>query len=507
MRRAPTSALLIATTSLLAWPAMADITPEEVWADWKRLIESTDATFEVGSEDASGDTLTISDLAFKMEFPEDSGSVESTLAEIVFRDRGDGTVEVTTSPEYPVAVAGKDATTGEEFAMSMILNQSGFVTIASRDGDTTRYDYLGPEITATVASVLVDGQAVPFDLDVTLTGIKGGYAITEGTPRNFDGSFDAETFAMTGGGTDPEDPSATFNIDVSLTDFSQSGSGTVIGMMALADMSSMMAEGFTTEWAFSHGPAEYSISGSDDETKFNLNTTAASGSFDGVISPEGLTYGGGNTDLSVAISSTDIPFPQLTFNMAESEGRLTMPVTPGEDPSDFGLLMRMVDLEISDAIWGMFDPAGQLPRDPATLVVDLAGQARWLIDIFDPEVADAMGPGEMPGEVESLTLNALQLTVAGAELTGDGAFEFDNTPGGPFAPAPTPSGAINLMLTGGNGLLDTLVNMGLVPQEQAMGARMMLGLFARPGDGPDTLVSTIEVGSDGSVSANGQRIR
>ena len=72
---------------------------------------------------------------------------------------------------------------------------------------------------------------------------------------------------------------------------------------------------------------------------------------------------------------------------------------------------------------------------------------------------------------------------------------------------PLPSGTLNLMLTGGNALLDTLVNMGLVPEDQAMGARMMLGMFARPGDGPDTLVSTIQVNEDGSVLANGQRIK
>ncbi|MGI9393360.1 MAG: DUF2125 domain-containing protein, partial [Boseongicola sp.] len=69
------------------------------------------------------------------------------------------------------------------------------------------------------------------------------------------------------------------------------------------------------------------------------------------------------------------------------------------------------------------------------------------------------------------------------------------------------AGVANLMLVGGNGLLDKLVGMGLLPDEQAMGARMMMGLFARPGDGPDTLVSTIEVNEDGSVLANGQRIK
>ena len=109
---------------------------------------------------------------------------------------------------------------------------------------------------------------------------------------------------------------------------------------------------------------------------------------------------------------------------------------------------------------------------------------------------------EAPGTLEEVKVNALQLTLAGAELTGDGEFVFDNSIG-----IPMPSGIANFMLVGGNGLLDKLVGMGFVPDEQAMGARMMMGLFARPGDGPDTLVSTIEVNEDGSVLANGQRIK
>ena len=55
--------------------------------------------------------------------------------------------------------------------------------------------------------------------------------------------------------------------------------------------------------------------------------------------------------------------------------------------------------------------------------------------------------------------------------------------------------------------MDKLVAMGLLPQDQAMGARMMLGLFARPGEGEDTLVSKIEVSGDGAISANGQRLQ
>jgi hypothetical protein len=72
---------------------------------------------------------------------------------------------------------------------------------------------------------------------------------------------------------------------------------------------------------------------------------------------------------------------------------------------------------------------------------------------------------------------------------------------------PAPDGSVDLKLAGGNGLIDKLVTMGLLPQEQAMGARRMMGLFARPGDGPDNLVSKIEVKKEGSIFANGQQIK
>ena len=107
-----------------------------------------------------------------------------------------------------------------------------------------------------------------------------------------------------------------------------------------------------------------------------------------------------------------------------------------------------------------------------------------------------------PGQLNAVNINEIKLNIAGAELTGDGDFAFNND-----GMMPVPSGVMNMMLTGGNGLLDTLVGMGLVPEEQAMGARMMMGLFTRPGDGDDTLVSTIEVNEDGSILANGQRIK
>ena len=148
----------------------------------------------------------------------------------------------------------------------------------------------------------------------------------------------------------------------------------------------------------------------------------------------------------------------------------------------------------------MFDPGGAIPRDPASLVLDLSGTGVLTADFTDPEVAEELEETP-PGELTSISINQLLLSLAGAELTGDGKFTFSNE-----GDVPMPAGMATVALKGGNALLDTLVGMGLIPQEQAMGARMMLGLFARP-VGDDQLVSEIEVTEDGQILANGQRIR
>ena len=56
-------------------------------------------------------------------------------------------------------------------------------------------------------------------------------------------------------------------------------------------------------------------------------------------------------------------------------------------------------------------------------------------------------------------------------------------------------------------LLETLEAVGILPDDRAAAARVMLGRVARPGEGGDALFSKIELGTDGSVLANGQRLR
>ena len=166
-------------------------------------------------------------------------------------------------------------------------------------------------------------------------------------------------------------------------------------------------------------------------------------------------------------------------------------------------MLNLSGLEVSDFIWAMIDSAATLPHDPATLLVRLTGQAKMLVNLTDPIASAGV---DMPAELHALNIDELRLSIAGAELTGAGGFTFDNTDTTTFDGLPAPDGTVDLQLVGGNGLLDKLVQMGLVPQDQAMGARMIIGLFSTPSD-PDTLNTQITVTPDGAISANGQRIQ
>jgi hypothetical protein len=175
-----------------------------------------------------------------------------------------------------------------------------------------------------------------------------------------------------------------------------------------------------------------------------------------------------------------------------------------ETPQDFAFLTRIVDLTVSEDVWGLFDPAATLSREPVTFILDTKGTGRWLQDIMDPEVQ--MDGVEPPGELNSLDLTQVLLRAAGAEVGATGGLTFDNTDLTTFDGMPAPTGAINVTIKGVNKLIDNLIAMGLLPEDQAMGARMMMGMFTRPGAGPDEVTSVIEF-KDGGLFANGQQLQ
>lgn len=487
-----TSAIALATAS----PAFADLTAEQVLADQIRQMEVYGLDAEVTGQSRSGDTLTVDGLSMTATIPE--GAFDVTIGGAFFTELGDGTVAITYPDEIPVTLSGE--ADGEAFEMVMTMTQTGTRTVVSGTPEEIRYDFSADTFSLADVRFNAPAEAAEMDMDAgfTLTGLSGMMELTGGTLRDYTAQFAMESLSgLISGAPEGE---GTFNVEFTAQDIAADYTGRLAQQELLGSFADAVMAGNQTNGTATHGPATYAISGDGPDGSFEGAAAIGSGSFDFRMDKDGMSYGGVSKDMTLSVGGTAFPMPPMTFKMAESGGRVAIPIVPSEDEQGFALSMTMAGLEIDQMLWGMFDPAGQLPRDPATLVIDVDGDVVLAEDIFDPKVAEElMGP---PGQINGLNVNEIRLALAGAELTGDGDFAFNNEMG-----MPMPSGIMNMMLTGGNGLLDTLVGMGLMPEEQAMGARMMMGLFARPGDGEDTLVSTIEVNEDGSVLANGQRIK
>ena len=492
----------VAFACALPTTALADVSALEVWESWKSYAETFGQTVSVGSQETSGNALILRDVTITMEFPD--GSASGTLALLEFRERGDGTVAVTMAPDFPLSMSVASEN-GEAVDLAIIFRQSGSSIIASGgDGDIS-FDYLAAQISFEIDKLIVDGQDIDTNFQFVMSHVDGKYAVSGADDRTFESQFAAAEATFEVSFTVPED-GGQIEMSGFIEELRSNSRATVPADFDATNAAAIFGGGFDVEGAFSAGASGYSISMANGPESFAFNTSAASNSLQFSILDGTMNYGGSATEINYSIQAPQIPVPEVNFGIAEVAFNLLMPLTKSDEPNDFGFLMKLAGLEISDMIWGMFDPAAIMPRDPATIIIDVSGQMNWLIDFADLEQATAF-TGEAPAELHIITINDITLSAAGAEITGGGEFTFDNSDLETFNGMPAPSGVFEMRFVGLNGLLDRLIQIGILPQEQAMGMRMMFGMFARPADGEDTMISSIEVKSDGSIFANGQQIK
>ncbi len=490
---------------LLAQTAQADVTPADVWEDWRTYISGMGNAL-TATETTSGDSLIISDLTVNLAMPEDQGTGVMRIGTLTFTDNGDGTVDVTMPPTLPITMS-MSTEDGADLSYEIDYVNSGFKMTASGTPTALDYTYAAESIGLVLQNLVIDGETVAAEnaaFTATITNIAGTTQTVVEALRSYTQSMAADRmeYDLT---MNVPDEGGKVAMSGASSDLRFAGTGTVpLAVAQSNDMSEMLAAGFGVNGTFTFGPGQSSFVTLSPDGEVDAKTTSQGGTLGVKMSSDGITYDVSQSGLSVDMRTDAAPFP-VSFAMETSKFNLTMPLQKSEEAQDFGLGLTLGNFSMSDVLWGMIDPTSQLPRDPATVALDLTGKGRLLFDFLDPAATSVSGnPNITPAEVELLNINTLQVTVAGAELTGTGAFTFENAPTGGM---PKPTGAVDLRLSGGNALLDKLVAMGLLPEDQAMGARMMMGLFAVPGDAPDTLNSKIEINDQGHVIANGQRIQ
>lgn len=501
-RHLGSSAIAIFITGSAAW---ADVTAEQVWSDFKTYLEDFGYTV-AGTEQASGGTVTVTGLNLTMDSPQDGTTASLVMDSLSFAETGDGRVRVTMPDRMPLAFSVTPPDTeGEDVSGTVDYTQQGFAMVVSGDPDNMVYTYEAAQMAFALTSMIVDGQAIAIDEAVMrMTGISGESTVTGTDLRTSAQTMTAAALDYVLDMANPEDPTGRISLTGGLKNIGFDGTLSVPAEADMNDLPAAMRAGFAVDGGYTYEGGSSDISVTGQGQTFEANTSSDAGRLTVKMNGTQIAYSGEATGVAMNYSGSEIPLP-ITLGMGKAGFNMLFPISQTEEPTDFGLGLTLADVTVSDAIWGMVDPAGQLPRDPAAIDINLTGKARVTQDIMDEQAM--MAATTPPGELHALTVNALTLAIAGARLTGQGDFTFDNTDLTTFDGMPRPEGALDLELTGGNTLLDTLVAMGLLPEEQAMGARMMLGLFARPGTGPDSLTSRIEINGEGQVLANGQRLR
>jgi len=492
---------------MAAQAAHADLTADQVWDSWKTYYESLEQSVEVGTESRSGNVLTLSDIEISTEVP-DGGNIVLSIAEMVLTEQSDGSVVIAMSDTMPMVFDFPEMDEGD--TMVVTIGQPGMRTVASEIEGGIRYDFEAQELSAALTELVAEGQALDAVVDIRLGKVSGFYEIISDGVGGIASSMSAATLTAVVDFENPDNAEEAFALDLSMNGIALGFDGFGLELFDGEDLAAALAGGFSFDLSTAYDSATVAFDFRDRRDSFDGSASATDGSTRVALTPESAAYSTGTSNVAISMSGSEIPFPSVDISYDQLAVDMAVPLVPGDGPSDVTAVLRLLNLSVNDEVWAMADPMGAFPHDPVSAILDLEGKIDLAGAVYDDEMMMMMmmaGPLAL-GELSEVRLNELRIDAVGAELTGEGQVALDYTDLETFEGMPKPVGSITLGLRGGNALLDKLVSMGLVPQDEAQGMRMMLGLFTRPVEGSeDSLTTTLEAREDGSIYANGQRIQ
>jgi hypothetical protein len=487
-----------AAALLTSSAALADVSAADVWTDWQKSLElyGQDGV-TVGSEEVDGDTLTITDVTLTMA--DEFSTISSQIGSLSFTENGDGTVSVVVPESYIIAVNMED-----DLVVDLEVAQENLVITVSGDADALNYDIAADSYSIRVAEFKGDTADVEGEVFFKANDLSGTYQSQLGGNGALVYNILTENVDML---FDIKEPGGDGYVVVSgkLERLAFDGDMVIPEDLDKENPETWFSSGMSADASMGYLSGGFLVDFNVDGDAGTASIQMGEGGINTKVDTETLGYGFGFDGIEVSAQVPDLPFP-IAFSWDQAETSFHMPVASTDEPADFGFKFALTEVTVSDEIWNMADPAGAIPRDPITAEFELAGLAKLFFNIFDPDQAEAMAFAETPGELNSLQLIGLRLAAAGAEITGAGDFTFDNSDLETFDGLPRPQGEVNIGIKGANALIDTAVDMGLLPADQATMGRMFMGMFTTP-TGDDELSSTIEINEQGHIMANGQRIK
>ena len=511
--RTATSTLAVLALTV---PAFADVSPAEVWQNWVEYYQANGYSVTEGARDEAGDTLTLRDVAFTYALPEGEFDLRVVAPEISLQATGDGRVRTTMSETIPITAEFNDD--GDDVTLTGAMTTRDTEIVSSgTPAEMTHESRIGEMVLALqTVTVAEDTKQVP--VSMTLTNLTRSEQFARTDALRFDAVIAADRMTVDAdlsNLSEDEDGPANIRISGSLDALRGAAAGVVpLDINPAENMVEALRGGMdiTGTFAAETGRFEFDFSGTDDEGE--SKQVAGWYTIDGAelsvgLGEQGLKYQGAVDATAAEMVMPELPGP-ISYSLADTTFDIQIPVLKSDEPAPFKVAYSIGGLTIADTIWDMFDPQRVLPRDPASLDIDVTGLLRLTMDLFDPALAraaeadaDDEAASPQPFEPVELALNKLALAAVGASFDSSGELRVPES-----GDMTKPVGHLNARIEGLNGLIDRLVQLGVVGNEEVAGYRMMLAMFARPApEGGDALVSEFEFREDGGIFANGQQVQ
>lgn len=490
------------TATLPAGPLMADITSADVWNNSSALIEALGGSHEAEFL-RDGDSVTIRGHNGSFVLPMGAGRITFGISDYTMTEEA-GTVTVT----YPA---------GMEITLGASITGEGDASMTMRTGDTA----ISTLATGDPGAVSYVTQTGPFSLALTDFTVSSEPSSTAEFEVDIDG-YAAETRIVE---------------DTLVVVFSQSEIGRTTTTSTFSD-----GFGFETATVAETGPSTNTFSmglipgGADllnlsgalrngmyitAESSAQNSTSQSRTTIDGRLEQEDFY------DVERASGTFALDRTQLAFGVDVGPGIFEMaqefmtprafgidfqgfhmdiggPILRSDETQPFRIGFGLDDLRLGPTIWALFDPDKALPRGPASLDLSMTGDV-----ILDADLPDFLALPELGGrqdasvQVTEVEIERFGLSALGVTADSSGAFKLDYGEYSVFPGVPWPEGAGRAEIKGLNGLLDALIDEGLIPSEEAFGLRLMISLGTIVA-GDDILSSEIEFTEDGRIIANGQ---
>ncbi|QYK42969.1 MAG: hypothetical protein KF887_07695 [Paracoccaceae bacterium] len=483
--------------------ARADLTADDVWQSWRDGAAAAGLTVAADSAARDGAALRLAGVSVLR-----AGGPQVNIAEIVLTEGADGSVSAAFPDAVAMILSPENGTAGFSLAqqgMTLILREGqatgGMVydlsadrlegTFTAKDGDRAQGDEFIVNFGLGIHGFTLKAETTPGEKTRTRAEIVA-------TSLDYDLTMASQIL-----GSNSAQTSRSADVTIGL-DLSVPATAPLLAMRGPDDLARALQDGMAARLDFEQGVTVQTDATKDRVMEYDIRISTQPGMSVATLDRTGMSIEGSVSGGTVGGTVGGLPEGGFDASFGAFDLLFRMPLIANSGPDPFALRMSWADIALGDAVWDLFDAGRVFPRDAASFEIDVAGKAR--LDLLGLVADDLAGTGPDPArtpEILSLDLHSIALSLAGAAVAGQGAFTFATAPGG----APVPDGRMTIDLTGANALLDGAVAAGLASADDVGGARMMLGMFMRPGAGDDSLTSEIEARPDGSIHVNGMKMR